>query len=239
MVSLSRLVAICVALGFAVAFGGSASAAVDTLVSPAISTSVNKERFGERVSSTPHDPSSPLLPTMASTPVPASIVQATTPISSPTAVSVEEGIPLRVVAPSIHLDAPVVPVGWKHVVQDGKVVGMWEVADYAAGWHKSSALPGQPGNTVLSGHHNTAGEVFRYVVDLQPGDPVFLYTEQHVYTYTVVSRFILRDKGMPASVRRENARWIGTFPDVRLTLVTCWPYHTNTHRVIVIAKYDG
>ncbi|MCS7260945.1 MAG: sortase [Anaerolineae bacterium] len=180
-----------------------------------------------------------LPPTTTSVLEPAAVVQAAPSISSSTAVPAEEGLPLRIVAPSIHLDAPVVPVGWKHVVQGGKVVGTWEVADYAAGWHQSSAPPGQPGNTVISGHHNTAGEVFRYVVDLQPGDPVFLYTQQHVYTYTVVTRLILRDKGMPASVRRENARWIGTFPDVRLTLVTCWPYHTNTHRVIVIAKYNG
>jgi sortase A len=39
--------------------------------------------------------------------------------------------------------------------------------------------------------------------------------------------------------RLENARWIGPFPDERLTLVTCWPYTNNTHRVIVIAKPTG
>ncbi|MGC8879457.1 MAG: hypothetical protein ACP5R2_09550 [Anaerolineae bacterium] len=28
------------------------------------------------------------------------------------------------------------------ITQDGNVVGMWEVAGYTAGWHKSSAVPG-------------------------------------------------------------------------------------------------
>lgn len=239
MVHLRLVAVVCVMFGAALTFASNALAGVDTSALSATSTpSMSAKSFAEqdKMLSSEFLPSLP--PIMASGLGPSSVVHATTPISSPITVS-EDGLPLRIVAPSIRLDAPVVPVGWKHVVQDGKVVGMWEVADYAAGWHKTSALPGQPGNTVISGHHNTAGEVFRYVVDLQPGDPVFLYTEQHVYTYTVVSRFILRDKGVPASVRRENARWIGTFPDVRLTLVTCWPYHTNTHRVIVIAKRDG
>jgi sortase A len=52
----------------------------------------------------------------------------------------------------------------------------------------------------------------------------------------VESRFVVRDKGEPEEKRLENARWIGPFPDERLTLVTCWPYTNNTHRVIVIAK---
>jgi sortase A len=155
---------------------------------------------------------------------------------APAATPAVTGPPVWIVAPAIQLDAPVVPVGWQMVMQDGSAVSAWEVADYAAGWHKSSALPGQPGNTVISGHHNTAGEVFRYVVDLKPGDAITLYTTQRLYTYTVESRLVMRDKGMPEEVRRENARWIASFPDERLTLVTCWPYNTNTHRVVVVAR---
>jgi len=37
-------------------------------------------------------------------------------------------------------------------------------------------------------------------------------------------------------VRQENARWIAPTDDERLTLVTCWPYTNNTHRVVVVAK---
>jgi sortase A len=184
-----------------------------------------------------------------STPTPVPTVQATGPLRgtqdtlagpppSPTATPIPPAAdpPTRIEAPAIGLDAKIVPVGWKEIDQDGQKVSVWEVADYAAGWHKNSALPGQDGNVVLSGHHNIKGEVFRYVVDLKPGDVITLYADERPYTYTVVSRFVLKDKGEPAAVREQNARWIGPFPDKRLTLVTCWPYTNNTHRVIVVAK---
>jgi sortase A len=140
------------------------------------------------------------------------------------------------VIPAIDLDTDVVSVGWKKVTQGGKLASVWEVAEYAAGWHQNSALPGDGGNVVVSGHHNVKGEVFRYIVDLNPGDSVTLYADGQPYTYEVESRFVLRDKGMSEEQRRENASWIGSFPDERLTLVTCWPYTNNTHRVIVVAK---
>ena len=158
------------------------------------------------------------------------------PSPAPTPIPPAANPPTRIVAPAIGLDAKIVPVGWKEVVQDGQKVSVWEVAEQAAGWHKNSALPGQVGNTVLSGHHNVKGEVFRYIVDLKPGDAVTLYADDRPYTYTVVSRFVLKDKGEPEAVREQNARWVGPFPDERLTLVTCWPYTNNTHRVIVVAK---
>ena len=158
------------------------------------------------------------------------------PTPSPTPRPPAANPPTRIVAPAINLDAKAIPIGWKQVIQDGKPVSVWEVADYAAGWHENSALPGGGGNIVLSGHHNVKGEVFRYVIDLDLGDTITLYADGRPYTYTVESRFVVRDKGVPEEKRRENARWIGPFPDERLTLVTCWPYTNNTHRVIVIAK---
>ena len=38
------------------------------------------------------------------------------------------------------------------------------------------------------------------------------------------------------AVRRANAQWIAPTDDERLTLVTCWPYISNTHRLIIVAK---
>jgi len=147
------------------------------------------------------------------------------------------GLPLkRIVAESIGLDSEVVEVGWQQVFQNGVATNVWTVADYAAGWHTNSKLPGQGGNVVLSAHHNIKGEVFRYTVDLEPGDVVTLYDEAQSYDYVVEDKFIVKDKGEPEAVRRENAKWIGPFNEERLTLVTCWPYNSNTHRLIVIAK---
>lgn len=143
----------------------------------------------------------------------------------------------KIAAESIDLDADVIPIGWESVTQNGKQVNVWRVADYAAGWHSNSLLPGQGGNVVLSGHHNIKGEVFRYIVDLNLGDVLTLTDEAgNEFNYAVADKFIVKDKGEPDAVRRANARWIGPFNDERVTLVTCWPYNNNTHRVIVIAK---
>ncbi|MCD6290203.1 MAG: sortase [Anaerolineae bacterium] len=144
--------------------------------------------------------------------------------------------PERIVAPSIGLDAPVVPVDQKVVRGAGGETIVWQVADYAAGWHRGSAMPGQRGNIVISGHHNINGKVFRYLVDLQEGDEVDLYARGRRFRYVVQRKMILKEKGESLEVRRRNARWIGPFPDERLTLVTCWPYESNTYRVIVVAR---
>ena len=143
--------------------------------------------------------------------------------------------PERIVAPDIGLDAPVIAVSAR-VVDVGRVATIvWDVPEAAAGWHDDSALPGQPGNIVLSGHHNMGGEVFRHLVALEPGNEIILYADGRPYRYVVQSKMILPEKGQPAEVRQENARWIGPFPEERLTLVTCWPYTSNTHRLIVVA----
>jgi LPXTG-site transpeptidase (sortase) family protein len=154
--------------------------------------------------------------------------------------AVLKGIPApppdRVVAPTIKLDGKVMPVGW-HTEQTARgPVEVWDVASYAAGWQINSAKPGQVGNMVLSGHHNILGEVFRYVVNLKVGDPIIIYAGGTAYNYRVTDNFILADKYVSEQQRIKNGQWIGEFPDERLTLVTCWPYTNNTHRVVVIAK---
>lgn len=144
--------------------------------------------------------------------------------------------PQRIVIPAIDLDAPVETVGW-HVINGAS---QWDVPDhFAAGWLKTSARLGEVGNTVLDGHHNIAGEVFRYLVDLKVGDEIEMYTNGQVLVYKVTARKILRDRDQPYEVRVKNAQWIQPTDDERLTLVTCWPYTTNTHRLIIVAKPTG
>jgi sortase A len=192
----------------------------------------------------PLEPESDLPLSLADNPLP--VVDEVGEATFPKTKAVNEtGVPAtnlpltRIVAESIDLDSEVIEVGWEAVIQDGMPTNVWRVADYAAGWHKNSALPGQGGNIVLSAHHNIKGEVFRYTVDLEPGDIVTLYDEAQSYDYVVEDKFIVKDKGEPEAVRRENAKWIGPFNEERLTLITCWPYNNNTHRLIVIAKPAG
>jgi sortase A len=113
---------------------------------------------------------------------------------------------------------------------------VWEVADDIVGWHETPSSPGLVGNTVLNGHHNIRGEVFRYLVDLEPGDQVHVYARDRLYVYAVTEKHILKEKGEPLAVRRENARWIEPTDDERLTMITCWPYTNNTHRLVVVAR---
>ena len=128
-------------------------------------------------------------------------------------------------------------MGWEVVERDGDWVSEWMVPEDAAGWHLNSALPGHNENVVLSGHHNIKGKVFRYVVDLNPGDEVTLYVGDTPYTYYVTEKYILKEAGMPLRTRKKNAQWIMPSGDERLTLVTCWPceWPGNAHRVIVVA----
>jgi len=173
-------------------------------------------------------------PTDTPTPVPTATA---TPVLEPTPTAIRRsGPPTRLVIPVIDLDTPVVEVGWHEETVEGVRLAVWDVADFAAGWHKTSARPGGDGNIVISGHHNIRGEVFRDIVTLQPGAEITLYVGESPYLYEVVNTLILPEKGMPLEVRRDNASWIGPTQEEQLTLVTCWPYNNNTHRVIVVAK---
>jgi LPXTG-site transpeptidase (sortase) family protein len=188
------------------------------------------------------DPESVLIPTPSPSPLPTdtpppSPTPSPAPQPTPTARDGENpGAPSRLVVQTVGIDTPVIPVHWTTIEQGGLEYSMWEVADYAAGWHSTSALPGQPGNTVLAGHHNINGEVFRYLVDVQEGDEIEIFVGETPYKYTVEQKLIVKEKDEPLEVRQRNAQWIAPTNDVRLTLITCWPYTNNTHRVIVVAK---
>lgn len=150
--------------------------------------------------------------------------------------SFEPGPPERLVIPAIELDAPVDLVSWSVTVQNGQQVSMWDVPNrFAAGWLKTTARIGEPGNTVLDGHHNIAGEVFRDLSQLKAGDSVQVWAGGKSRDYVVTLMKILPEKGQPIEVRVDNAKWIQPTNDERVTLVTCWPYTNNTHRLIVVA----
>jgi sortase A len=151
------------------------------------------------------------------------------------------GEPNRLIIPAIDLDVPIVDVGWTVVERGSQRYTEWETADDAAGRHINSARPGEQGNVVLSGHHNTKGEVFRRISDLELviDDVLYLYDDRgQRFTYLVdeVTDPPLQEVGVSREQQLENARYIQPTDDARVTLVTCWPYWTNTHRVVVVGK---
>ena len=112
----------------------------------------------------------------------------------------------------------------------------WIVPEFAAGWHINSTLPGHGSNTVLSAHHNMGGEVFRDLIELEAGDRVAIEAGNIRYDYTVEEKYIVKEEGVPEEIRKANHRYIEPTTDERLTLVSCWPYESNSHRIIVIAR---
>ncbi len=149
-------------------------------------------------------------------------------------------LPSRLVIPTLAADMPVIELGWS-TKQDasGAIFSEWDVADFAAGWHKNSSLPGETGNIVLSGHNNIKGAVFRQLDQLKRGDEIELFAGGAEYSYTVEEVLIVPEKYASAKQRTENVRYIDETPDDRLTLVSCWPRNDNTHRIIVIARPAG
>jgi sortase A len=146
-------------------------------------------------------------------------------------------LPERLEVPAIKLDIPVVELGWSTKKNtEGQVFSEWDVADFAAGWHKNSALPGAAGNVVMSGHNNIKGAVFRQLDRLKRGDEVIVYAGNEPYTYAVDEVLILPEKYAALEQRKANAAYIKPTTDDRLTLVSCWPRNDNTHRIVVIAR---
>lgn len=183
-------------------------------------------------------PASGAAPATANATNTAEAVLAAPPIAAQTETARAEAnvLPTRVEIPTIEVDTPVVELGWSRKEQAGKVFSEWDVAEYAAGWHKNSALPGQGGNIVLSGHNNILGAVFRELDQLKKDDLITLWLDNQSYTYAVNQVIVLPDSGVSQEQRVENARWIGPFDEERLTLVSCWPRNNNTHRIVVVAR---
>jgi len=121
----------------------------------------------------------------------------------------------KVVIASIGVEAPVVE-------GDG-----WEELKMGAGHHIGSANPGERGNMVISGHDDVYGEIFKDLGELNMGDEVEVYAGDTPYTYQVVAKRIVE----PAEVSL-----LEPTPDATLTLITCYPYLVDTHRLVVIAE---
>lgn len=157
------------------------------------------------------------------------------PHTTPTDIPLPGIAPDRLLIPRLGLDVPVEPVGLIPSTASGEIYE-WAVPEQrAAGWLNRSALFGHTGNTVLDGHHNIAGEVFRDLWTLQAGDEITLVAGAEQRRYRVVETLILPERDQPLEVRLANARHIQPTADERLTLITCWPYDDNSHRVVVVA----
>jgi sortase A len=92
-------------------------------------------------------------------------------------------------------------------------------------------LPGQPGNSVISGHRVTYGRPFFDLDQLSPGDVIEVETAIGVHTYEVRETRIVAPTDVWVAGPRRGA-W--------LTLTTCHPRFSAAQRLIVFAELvDG
>ncbi|HEY44528.1 MAG TPA: class D sortase, partial [Anaerolineae bacterium] len=106
----------------------------------------------------------------------------------------------------------------------------WEQLKRGVGQHIGSVNPGDVGNLILSAHNDIFGKLFRDLDKLKPGDEILVSTATREYTYRVTGLRIVE----PTEVEVMD-------PTARptITLISCYPYLKDTHRIVVIAELVG
>ncbi len=91
-----------------------------------------------------------------------------------------------------------------------------------------SAPFGTPGLTMVYGHDDIFGSIFRYLSNMKPNDRIAVATGGRHYTYVVRSVSVVSptDVSMITSPRARPT----------LALISCTPYWVDTQRVVVIAQ---
>lgn len=160
--------------------------------------------------------------------VPLAIAPTPTPaIVQPVLQSVAEGaepppsLPRRLVIPRLNLDSAI-----KEVTVN---LGNWQVADFAVGHHKGTAMPGRAGNMVLAGHRDIRGSVFLRLTELQKGDDFKVYTDTAVYRYVITDI---------SEVAPTEISVMAPTVDPTATLITCTPVGLATRRLIIKARLE-
>ena len=122
------------------------------------------------------------------------------------------GLPTRIVVPSAGVNTSVAEVGV--VMAGGRAA--YETAWHSAGHHVDSALPGQAGNMVITGHVSVADRgnaaVFNRLDSVQAGDVVEVYSGDQVYRYEVQKVMVVP----PTAVKL-----LRSDSTAQVTLVTC------------------
>lgn len=140
------------------------------------------------------------------------LVSAVTPLPVPTR-GPEQAV--RIQIPAIDVDAPVV---------EGDD---WETLKRGAGHHIGSANPGERGNCVISAHNDIFGEIFRDLPDLSLGDEILVHTASRAYRYVVTQKRVIEPTEVGVMERTSSPV---------LTLISCYPYGVDTHRIVVIGE---
>lgn len=152
-------------------------------------------------------------------------------VVDPTA-NIKVGPEPRLIIPKINVDVPVVyDVGTD---QKSQLKAMEHgVAHFAI--PGANSVPGQKGNTVLSGHSSNdlfdPGDykfIFAQLEKLKKGDTIYVNYESIRYTYTITEMKVVKPKDVGALLGFNNKPY--------LTLITCTPLGTALNRLLVFAE---
>lgn len=146
----------------------------------------------------------------------------------------------------VHQEEKILPpIKWEEHYEEGALLGVLsipcldvqvalcegtdlETLKYAVGHFKNTAFPGEKGNCAIAGHRSyTHGEYFNRLDELEVGDLVQIEVQDRIYEYKITESFIVEPEALEV---------LNSSQDAELTLVTCTPIYTATHRLIVKGK---
>jgi sortase A len=168
----------------------------------------------------------------------------TTPTATPTTVATPTPTATPPPLPAIHLSIPA--IGLNTSIQEtypttrtlwtGEQKLVWQSVPFAVGHYSTSGDPGEGRNIVLAGHNNTQGAVFRRLPELAPGDQVLLFSERGEFRYRVTEKTIVPYLGAEAEGDAILRAYAAPQSAEQVTMISCWPYATNAHRIVVVAE---
>ncbi|MFN8529191.1 MAG: sortase [Anaerolineae bacterium] len=117
--------------------------------------------------------------------------------------------------PRLNLDSPIVQ-------------GVdWEALKQGVGQLQNGINPGDvAGNLVFAAHNDIYGQLFRYLPEMQIGDPFQIRTQTQVYNYVVTDILFVEPNDVHVMEDRGGAT---------ATLISCYPYQVDNQRIVVFA----
>ncbi len=98
-----------------------------------------------------------------------------------------------------------------------------------------TALPGQLGNFVVSGHRTTYGKPFSRLDELKVGDPLVVEVRDRYYTYRVTGSEVVTPNRLDVTYPVPGRPDVVPTRDL-ITLTTCHPRFSASHRLIVYGE---
>lgn len=133
---------------------------------------------------------------------------------------------------SVELGEGVALIKIPKIGVDAVVVEGVEVEDLkkGPGHYPDTAMAGQLGNMVISGHRTTYGAPFYRLDELKQGDEIVVFGPNGPFSYLVTETKIVQPTEIGV---------IAPSDDARVTLTTCHPRFSAAKRLIVVAELQG